>query len=446
MDLAKDLPLLAYMARKIRLDRGLSLDNLKDKNISTGTISHIENMEGNPSKSKVLYLFQKLNIRAEELEELKQKELQEIETLRVKLECVEDLIDDEELDQAKKLLARYQPKEYHALFPYSRYLQGLYFYELRNWAKARKIWKETLLLCKKQTFNAKKHLIAKCYNGLSSCCYQQNKLQKALNYIDEGLEHFTIDENDEINYAMISNKILYLRKSERRKEAVRLIKQIWSTTSQIQSIRIKLLLYKSYCILLLENQELTEAQYYCKESIAIIHRNASQKGILLDFLNILGSIYLQQENYEQALEHFYLILDLDPNRKFSRRHADTYTYLTSLYTAQNDWESAQACMEKALLIGREINDDFRLSKILMIAGICNKKQEQYDRAIPFFEEAVMLCTKNEYARRTCSAVYELAACYNKIGNQTEFSHWAEEFYLLQSKIGSKMEEGFYVIF
>lgn len=446
MDLTKDLPLLAYMARKIRLDRGLSLDNLKDKNISTGTISHIENMEGNPSKSKVLHLFQKLNINAEELEELKQKELQEIETLRVKLECVEDLIDDEELDQAKKLLARYQPKEHHALFPYAHYLQGLYYFELSQWEKALKIWTETLSYCKKQTFIAKPNLIAKCYNELSTGCYEQNNLQEAIYYADEGLKQFSDTKQAEIRYALTGNKILYLRKSERRKEAVRLIKQIWPSIGQIQSVRIRLLLYKSYCILLIENNELEEALKYCKESIEIIHRNVSQKSYLLDFLNILGSIYLQQENYVQALEQFYLVLDLAQNKNSSRRHADTYTYLTSLYTAQNNWESAQACMERALLIGREINDDFRLSKILMIAGICNKKQEQYDKAIPLFEEAITLCEKHEYSNRTCSAVYELAACYDKIGNRKAFSRWAEEFYLLQRKIGWKMEEGSYVLF
>jgi hypothetical protein len=43
-------------------------------------------------------------------------------------------------------------------------------------------------------------------------------------------------------------------------------------------------------------------------------------------------------------------------------------------------------------------------------------------------------------------VYELAGCYDKIGNKKEFSQWAEEFYLLQSQIGRKLEENFYVIF
>jgi tetratricopeptide (TPR) repeat protein len=446
MDFHNDMPLLAYIARKIRLDRGLSLENVKNKNISIGTISNIENMEGNPSKTKILYLFESLHISAEALEEIKHRELQEIETLRRKLECVEDLINDEDLEQAQKLLTRYRPKEYHALYPYIRYLQGLYYFELQQWGKARKIWQEVLIHCKKQTYVAKPNLIAKCYNELSTCCYEQNDLQEAIKYADEGLSQFLEEENDEIKYALIGNKILYLRKSERRKEAVKLIKQIWSSIGYIKSTIVKLLLYKSYCILLIENQELEEALHYCKESIDIIHRNASQKSLLLDFLNILGSIYLKQEQYGQALEHFNLVLDLDPNRKFSRRHAESYTYLTSLYTIQQNWGRAQECMEKALLIGREICDDFRFSKILMVVGICNQKQEQYENAIPFFKEAVTLCEKHEYIHRTCTAVYELAACYNKIGNKKEFSRWAEKFYLLQRKIGWKMEEDFYVVF
>ncbi|MXQ54289.1 helix-turn-helix domain-containing protein [Shimazuella alba] len=446
MNFANDLPLLAYLARKIRLDRGLSLENLKNENISVGTISNIENMEGNPSKSKVLYLFQSLNINEEELEEIKQKELLEIETLRRKLECVEDLINDEELEQAKKLLAQYAPKEHHALYPYFRYLQGLCYFELREWKKSQKIWEETLVLCKKQAFVAKHDLLAKCFNRLSTCWYAQNDLAKALYYVEEGLKQYKTKKQDEIKYALLVNKVLYLRKSDRRKEAVKLIKEVWPLINQIQSVRVKLILYKSYCILLLENQELNEALYYCKESIDIAHRNISQKGFLLDFLNILGSIYLKRKMYEQALEYFSLVFDISPDKKFSRRHADTYTYLTSLYTAQNDWVNAQECMKKALSFGREIKDDYRLSKILMVAGICNKTQKQYDEAIPLFKEAVTLCKENEYPKRTCNAVYELAACYDKIGNRKAFSQWTEEFYRLQRKIGWIMEEEFYVIF
>ncbi|WP_028776434.1 helix-turn-helix domain-containing protein [Shimazuella kribbensis] len=446
MDLTYDLPLLAYIARKIRLDRGLSLENLKNEHISIGTISNIENMEGNPSKNKILHLFESLHISSESLENILQNELHEIETLRRKLECVEDLINDEDLEQAQKLLTRYRPKEHHALFPYSHYLQGLYHFELQEWEKALKIWKEVLLLCKKQTYVAKPNLVAKCYNELSTCCYEQNNLQEAIHYADEGLNQVSTVEQAEIKYALTGNKILYLRKSERKKEAVKLIKQIWSSIGYIQSTRVKLLLYKSYCILLIENNELEEALNYCKESIEIIHRNVSQKNLLLDFLNILGNIYLKQGKFEQAIEHFHLVLDLDSNRVFPRRHAESYTYLTSLYTTQKNWSKALDCMEKALLIGRKIHDDFRLSKILMVAGICYKKQEQYDKAIPFFVEAVILCKKHEYSKRACSAVYELAACYDKIGNKKEFSQWAEEFYLLQSQIGWKLEENFYVIF
>jgi tetratricopeptide (TPR) repeat protein len=85
-------------------------------------------------------------------------------------------------------------------------------------------------------------------------------------------------------------------------------------------------------------------------------------------------------------------------------------------------------MEKSLLIGKEILDDYRLSKILMVAGICNQTQKQYDKAIPFFGEAVSICKKNEYSKRSCSAVYELATCYDKIGRKME-----ENFYVILSQ-------------
>jgi tetratricopeptide (TPR) repeat protein len=427
------------------LDQGLTLENLKDENISVGTISNIENMEGNPSESKVLYLFKNLEINPKTLEEIKQRELLEIETLRRKLECVENLLDDQDLTQAKELLSRYQPKEYHVLFPYAHYLQGLYAFALHDLEKAQKLWKKTLGLCKKQTLPAKQHLIAKCHNELSTCCYRQNDLQGAIYHVEKGLDQFQTEEQNEIKFALICNQIFYLNRAGRIKEAYALIKQIWVNIHQIQRMRVKLFLYKFHCVLLLKNNELENAEQCCKESIEITQRNLSQKSLLLDFLNILGSIYLKQGKYELALEYFYLVLELDAERKSPRRHADTYTYLTSLYTTQNEWVKAQECMEHALLIGREIQDDVRLVKILIISGICTKKQEQYEKAIPFFKEAVALCDKHEYLKQKCTAVYELAGCFDKIDHRREFSQWAEEFYFLQRKIGWTMEEDFYDI-
>jgi tetratricopeptide (TPR) repeat protein len=445
MNFQNDLPLLAYLARKIRMDQGLTLENLKDENISVGTISNIENMEGNPSESKVYYLFQALGYDREGVEALKRRELSEIETLRRKLECVENMINDEDLTQAKILLSKYTPPEYHALFPYANYLKGLHTFFLNNIERSHKIWITTLDLCKKQVFLAKQHMLAKCYNELSTCLYRQNEIQGAISYIKKGINQFQKGEQSEIKYALMCNNIFYLNKSGQMKEAYECIKQIWSNIHQIQRMQVKLHLYKSRCSLLIKNNELKEAEQCCKESIQISQRNLLPKSLLLDFFNILGSIYLKQEKYELAHEYFNFVLELDAERKSPRRHADAYTYLTSLFTVRHDWLKAQECIEKALLIGRDINDDVRLTKILIISGICTKKQEKYEEAIPFFKEALVLCDKHGFLEQKYTAVYELAGCFDKIDNRKEFSQWAEEFYFLQRKLGQTMKGDFYDI-
>ncbi|WP_028778106.1 tetratricopeptide repeat protein [Shimazuella kribbensis] len=445
MSFQNDLPLLAYIARKIRLDQGLTLENLKDENISVGTISNIENMEGNPSESKVYYLFETLGYDREGLEELKQRELLELEILRRKLECVENMINDEDLTQAKELLSRYTPREYNALFPYANYLKGLHVFFENNIEKAQKIWIKTLDLCKKQVFLSKQHLFSKCYNELSTCFYRQNDIQGAIRYIKKGIDQFQIEEHNEIKYALICNNIFYLNKSGQIQEAYECIKQIWSSIHQIQRMQVKLHLYKSHCSILIKNNELEKAEQYCRESIEITQRNLLPKSLLLDFLNILGSIYLKQRKYKLALEYFHLVLDMDEERKSPRRHVDAYTYLTNLYTIYHEWSKAQECMEKALLIGMEINDDVRLSKILIVSGISTKKQEKYEKAIPFFKEAVILCDKHGYSELKYIAVYELAGCFDKINNRKEFSHWAEEFYFLQRKLGQTLKGDFYEV-
>jgi tetratricopeptide (TPR) repeat protein len=361
------------------------------------------------------------------------------------LECIESLLNDQDLTRAKDLLSQYQLKEYHTLFSYAHYLQALYAFMHQDTERAQKLWNKTLDLFKKQILPVKEHLIAKCYNDLSACCYQQNELQKAINYVENGLKQLQEEEQHEIKYALICNHIFYLYKSGHIKEAYTRIQQIWSSIHYIQSMRVKLLLYKSHCFLLMKNNALDEAEQCCKDSIEITQRNLSQKSLLLDFLNILGSIYLKQRKYEQALDHFHLILELDSDRKSPRRHADAYTCLISLYTIQGDWVKAQEWIENALLIGREIQDDFRLVKMLIVSGICMKKQEQYGKAIDCFKEAILLCDKHEYLERKYTAVYELTGCFDKINNRREFSQWAEELYFLQREIGLTLEEDLYDI-
>jgi tetratricopeptide (TPR) repeat protein len=445
MNFQSDLPLLAYLARKIRLDQGLTLENLKDENISVGTISHIENMEGNPSESKVYYLFERLGYDRAGVEELKRRELLEMETLRRKLECVESLLNDQYLTRSKELINQYKLKEYHALFPYAHYLQALYAFMRQDIERAQKLWNKTLKLCKKQILQVKEHLIAKCYNDLSACCYQQNELQKAIYYVEKGLEQFQGEAQNEIKYVLICNRIFYLYKFGRTREAYTQIKQIWSSIHHIQSMRVKLLLYKSHSFLLMKNNMLDEAEICCKDGIEITQRNLSQKSLLLDFLNILGSIYLKKKNYELALDYFHLILELDSERESQRRHADAYTCLINLYTIYSDWAKAKECMEQALLIGREIQDDVRLVKMLIVSGLCMKKQEQYDKAVALFKEAIALCDKHKYLERKYIAVYELTGCFDKINDRKEFSQWAEELYYLQRKIGWTLEEDLYDI-
>ncbi|MXQ54450.1 helix-turn-helix domain-containing protein [Shimazuella alba] len=446
MNVQNDLLLLAYLARKIRLDQGLTLENLKDENISVGTISNIENMEGNPSESKVYYLFEMLGYDREGVEELKRRESLEMEILRRKLECVESMLDDKDLAQTKVLLNRYMPSEYHALYPYANYLKGLQAFAYNDIERAKKLWDKTIELCKKQILTAKQHLIAKCHNELSTCCYRKNNLQEAIYHVEKGLKQFKAEEQNEIKYALICNHIFYLYRSGFIKESYLLLKRIWSSIHQIQRMRVKLLLHKLHCILLMKNNELDEAERCCADSIEITQCNLSQKSLLLDFLNILGSIYLKQGMYEQALEYFYLALDMDAEQKSPRRHADTYTYLTSLYTMQNKWAKAQDCMKNALSVGRKIKDDFRLVKILIISGVCIKKQKQYDKAIIYFKEAVQLCDKHDYFKQKCTAVYELIGCFDKMDHRKEFSQWAEEFYFLQRKLGWRLEADLYDIF
>ncbi|MBA4496327.1 tetratricopeptide repeat protein [Paenactinomyces guangxiensis] len=239
-------------------------------------------------------------------------------------------------------------------------------------------------------------------------------------------------ERKEIKYFLLDNKILYLIKSSQLDHASQVLNELWPSIPQINSIRVVLNLYKYRSILLRERGQFEEAIAICKEGIEIARRNWL-KIQHLDLLNVSGSVYLKDKKLDMALPRFEMVLKLDQDFNYPRRHLDAHTYLGILYTTQESWEKADDHLKKAIAIGRKTSDVFRLAKALIVHGNYLCQQYKHDEAAPYYQEAADLSEKHGFKQRQFSALLKLSTCFAKM-------KYNEELYKCNERIVSLIEE------
>ncbi|MRG29847.1 tetratricopeptide repeat protein, partial [Laceyella tengchongensis] len=135
----------------------------------------------------------------------------------------------------------------------------------------------------------------------------------------------------------------------------------------------------------------------------VIHQTRPSR--TYDLILVLGSIYLQQKDFNKANQYFHMVINLDKRFKFPRRHLDAHTYLGVQHSSQHQWGQASDHLDKAIKIGREINDVYRLARALIIRGICELKQENFQDAVPYFLESINLTKESLYKHRQVKALF-----------------------------------------
>ncbi|MFC7443156.1 tetratricopeptide repeat protein [Laceyella putida] len=432
--------LVRYIIKKRRKKKNLRLEDLKDRNISIATISFIENGEQKVSQEKFHYLLTKLNIDPASLGHLVAQEEKKIEELRFQLDFIEALLDNNETTTVYDLLLRIHLEDFHPLAPHYHYLLGLVHFKKQDWPKAEHFFQRAILLCRHHSLNPQDNVIALCLKELSACAYHQNDLEQALSFVDQGLEAFREEKGrKEVRFVLLSNKILYLLRDAQTEQASHLLNQVWPQIQQIELTRVTLNLYKFRAILLRKSKMHEEAIACCKEGIRKGKRNLFLSRTY-DLLNVLGSIYLQQKEFEKAAYYFELVINNDQDMKFPRRHMDAHTYLAILHSSQQNWVKAKDHFDQAIELGKELNDAFRLTKAYIVRGNSLKNQQRYNDAIASYKQAIVLAQNHHYKSREAKALYLMAECYDKMKEEKEFTESTNCLFFLLKELNFKGDE------
>ncbi|WP_220184236.1 tetratricopeptide repeat protein [Thermoactinomyces mirandus] len=100
-------------------------------------------------------------------------------------------------------------------------------------------------------------------------------------------------------------------------------------------------------------------------------------------------------------------------------------------------------MEKAIKIGRENPDAFRLAKALIVRGNVHYFQNQFSKAIPYYQEAAILFEKNGFKQRQHTALLKLADCFDNVNEKERRLNCLDIMYRLQKELKIKSEVEIY---
>lgn len=436
------------LIRRRKKELKKSTRDLEDHDISKGTVSNIEKAKGNVKPDTLRIFLNKLNLSEEELVEQAKEVEEEMKEVYYQLDAIESIIEDKYLETAIKELERFKYEEYFLLTPHIYFLRGRICYEEKDYDQAGKKYKKAIDLINKYRFNPKDNIIASCYYELARCSYAQHDLGSALKYVKQGLNNFDPSkEKQGIKYRLLGNQTLYLLKSSKSDQASRLLDKVWPEVENLDNIYdgfSVLNLYKFRTTILRDQGMYEEACNYCDQGLQIAksHRRSSRSHYL-DFIIISGSIYLLQKNFVKAFERFQLAIKLDSDYKSPRRHVDAHTYFGILFNDKKDWNQSTYHLEKAIKIGRENPDAYRLTKALIVRGNVHYLQNQFSKAIPYYQEAAILSEKNGFKQRQHTALLKLADCFDNLNEKERRLNCLDIMYRLQKELKIKSEVEIY---
>jgi len=156
----------------------------------------------------------------------------------------------------------------------------------------------------------------------------------------------------------------------------------------------------------------------------------------LDLWTILGSIYLDQRQYNIAEKCFLTALELIPKIAKKYLFITTYTKLGLLYLQNQELDKARSYLLEGVKLGESTNDSMRYVQALVALGDCDFERSDYTKAIVSYRKALDIAKKHEMLELEQSLYLKLSKCYNEVDNSQERDVCIKNYY----KVGLKLEQ------
>ncbi|SEN39921.1 Tetratricopeptide repeat-containing protein [Lihuaxuella thermophila] len=275
------------------------------------------------------------------------------------------------------------------------FLKGKYYEKKRKWNEALAHFETAVKYAKEFSDELERtNILAVCYNGLGRVCNHENKLSRALNYIEKGIQSFNPDGlRPHVYYNLIINKASVLEKWNRDSEALKIVEDTWKEMHRIDIADARLNLYQIRVELLIKLKRFDEAIDIASEGLEKA-RVDHMYDRCFELWSSLGEAYANKQQLSNAQVCFQSALKLENKIRKKYLTITTYTQLGLLYLKKGKVQEAQEALKKAVLLGRNLKDDYRLVKALFAYGQFFLNGNNDLKALKCFEEALDLAKKH----------------------------------------------------
>lgn len=142
--------------------------------------------------------------------------------------------------------------------------------------------------------------------------------------------------------------------------------------------------------------------------------------------NNIGLVYLNEMNYDDALNYFTKSLEIKETNGNQLGIAISYNNIGEVYMRMNKYDIATAFFNKSYAISKEINDEEGMVFCLNNFGEIRKRNQEFDSSINFFKEALAVSKEINNQFLTAQSLYNIGHTYFV---KKEYS--MAKFYLLE---------------
>lgn len=412
-----DITKIGSYIRKVRKERGMTLDDLADQYIPRATLSSIERgISRNPIK--INYLLRKLDIH---LAEITQQEQEEKEEQYLDLIILENNINRDPAAVLKKL--NQLPEKYEGSL--LDFLKGRCYFKLNQNEKSTTYFKESLKNLDKEIDSANTNLKPYCLNHLALIAFNNKNYAQALQFTNDGLAAF--DRNGERKYlytTLLSNRSIYLYNLGRTEEALKTIEQIKANSFDLNMDTV-IGIYDFQAEINLKIQMIEEAFSCAKKGLelALINDNYERQ---LELYITLSNIY-KESNYPKHAEKC-LLTAISLEDTISKRHQlvlEAYLKLGILYQDQQRFHSSQKILKKAIRIANKQNNMLEYTKTLLQLAKTYQQNSSYNQAVHYYEEVLQHAVDDS---TKLSALSGLAKVYLQFDDHENYLKYSKAYF------------------
>ncbi|MBA4496562.1 tetratricopeptide repeat protein, partial [Paenactinomyces guangxiensis] len=421
----------------------LRQEDLADNIISQVVVSNIETGKTDVSEKKIIYLFNKLGLKEEDMnkfyideEKINQEEV--AEELELRLESIETIVDLVDADQGLAELRCLPLPPGDPFIVVVHFLKGKGYLFKGNLKKSRKHFFEAIrYLNDKHAKILSTNLKSLCYYQLSRIEYLQNDLHEALEYCKKGISSFIIDgKRKYTKHLLLLSKAIYLQKLNRLEDAQTVMDQITTsahtneqtevTPSTIDSKEIALNLIELQATIWAKGSMYTQAIKLARQGIELARIDQAFNRSCELWIT-LGSIYSEKDKFNLAEICFLTALKLKDKIQTEYLLAYAFTQLGTLYSKREEFSHAEDHFLKAVKISRKINDAYQETEALMGLGSCYVKQKMHEKATKCLHEALDLAKQHSFMKQKNQLLLMLGHYLKNIGNP-HYQQYALDFF------------------